>query len=89
MESIGYPVTDYIASGKLMVFSRFGVIAESREGVDLFDVLESDAVTKADVVVVDSASALLPEGLENSQHLATLQKLRKVCSESRSLLLHS
>ena len=30
MESIGYPVTDYIASGKLMVFSRFGVIAESR-----------------------------------------------------------
>ena len=87
MESIGYPVTDYIASGKLMVFSRFGVIAESREGVDLFDVLESDAVTKADVVVVDSASALLPEGLESSQHLATLQKLRKVCSESRSLLL--
>ena len=87
MESIGYPVTDYIASGKLMVFSRFGVIAESREGVDLFDVLESDAVGKADVVVVDSASALLPEGLDNSQHLATLQKLRKVCSESRSLLL--
>ena len=87
MESIGYPVTDYIASGKLMVFSRFGVIAESREGVDLFDVLESDAVTKADVVVVDSASALLPEGLDSSQHLATLQKLRKVCSESRSLLL--
>ena len=87
MESIGYPVTDYIASGKLMVFSRFGVIAEAKEGVDLFDVLESDAIEKSDVVVVDSASALMPEGLEPSQHLATLQKLRKVCSESRSLLL--
>ncbi len=87
MESIGYPVTDFIASGKLMVFSRFGVIAEAKEGVDLFDVLESGAIEKSDVVVVDSASALMPEGLESSQHLATLQKLRKVCSESRSLLL--
>ncbi len=87
MESIGYPVTDYIASGMLMVFSRFGVIAEAKEGVDLFDVLESDAVEKADVVVVDAASALIPEGMESSQHLATLQKLRKICSESRSLLL--
>tara|TARA_A200000159_G_scaffold42623_2_gene39129 strand:+ start:1362 stop:2078 length:717 start_codon:yes stop_codon:yes gene_type:complete len=87
MESIGYPVTDFIASGKLMVFSRFGVIAEAKEGVDLFDVLESGAIEKSDVVVVDSASALMPEGLEPSQHLATLQKLRKVCSESRSLLL--
>jgi len=87
MESIGYPVTDYIASGMLMVFSRFGVIAEAKEGVDLFDVLESDAVEKADVVVVDSASALIPEGMDTSQHLATLQKLRKICSESRSLLL--
>ena len=87
MESIGYPVTDFIASGKLMVFSRFGVIAEAKEGVDLFDVLESGAIEKSDVVVVDSASALMPDGLEPSQHLATLQKLRKVCSESRSLLL--
>ena len=87
MESIGYPVTDYIASGMLMVFSRFGVIAEAKEGVDLFDVLESDAVEKADVVVVDSASALIPEGMDASQHLATLQRLRKICSESRSLLL--
>ena len=87
MESIGYPVTDYIASGMLMVFSRFGVIAEAKEGVDLFDVLESDAVVKADVVVVDSASALIPEGMDASQHLETLQKLRKICSESRSLLL--
>jgi len=87
MESIGYPVTDFIASGKLMVFSRFGVIAEAKEGVDLFDVLGSGAIEKSDVVVVDSASALMPDGLEPSQHLATLQKLRKVCSESRSLLL--
>jgi archaellum biogenesis ATPase FlaH len=87
MESIGYPVTDFIASGMLMVFSRFGVIAEAKEGVDLFDVLESDAVEKADVVVVDSASALIPEGMDSTQHLATLQKLRKICSESRSLLL--
>ena len=87
MESIGYPVTEHIAKGKLLVFSRFGVIADVKEGVDLFDVLESEAVEKSDVVVVDSASALMPTGLESNEQLAALQKLRKVCSESRSLLL--
>ena len=87
MESIGYPVTEHIAKGKLLVFSRFGVIADVKEGVDLFDVLESEAVEKSDVVVVDSASALMPTGLESNEQLVVLQKLRKVCSESRSLLL--
>ena len=87
MESIGYPVTEYIASGMLLVFSQFGVIAESKDGVDMFDVLDSDAIEKADVVVIDSASALLPKGLDNSGQMQVLQKLRRVCSESRSLLL--
>ena len=87
MESIGYPVTEHIAKGKLLVFSRFGVIADVKEGVDLFDVLESEAVEKSDVVVVDSASSLMPTGLESNEQLVVLQKLRKVCSESRSLLL--
>ena len=87
MESIGYPVTEHIASGMLLVFSQFGVIAESKEGVDMFDVLESEAIDKADVVVIDSASALLPTGLETSEQMQVLQRLRRVCSESRSLLL--
>ena len=32
MESVGYPITKYISTGKLLVFSRFGVIAESKGG---------------------------------------------------------
>ncbi|MBA88711.1 MAG: hypothetical protein CMB16_05545 [Euryarchaeota archaeon] len=87
MESIGYPITDYIASGRLLIFSRFGVIAETKDGVDLFDVLDSEAIEKSDVVVVDSASALMPTGLETVEQVNVLQKLRRVCSESRSLLL--
>jgi flagellar protein FlaH len=87
MESIGYPVTEHIASGRLLIFSRFGVIAESKEGVDLFDVLESEAIEKSDVVVVDSASALMPTGLDSTEQLIALQKLRRVCSDSRSILL--
>ena len=87
MESIGYPVTESIASGRLLIFSRFGVIADAKEGVDLFDVLDSEAIEKSDVVVVDSASALMPTGLESSEQVKVLQKLRRVCSESRSLLL--
>jgi len=87
MESIGYPVTEHIASGRLLVFSRFGVIAEAKQGVNLFDALDSDAIEKADVVVVDSASALMPTGLDSNEQQEVLQKLRRICSESRSLLL--
>lgn len=87
MESIGYPVTEHIASGRLLVFSRFGVIAEAKPGVNLFEALDSDAIEKADVVVVDSASALMPTGLDSNEQQETLQKLRRICSESRSLLL--
>ncbi|MBT4066537.1 MAG: hypothetical protein HOE76_04895 [Euryarchaeota archaeon] len=87
MESIGYPITEYIASGRLLVFSRYGVIAEPKQGVNLFDVLDSEAVEKADVVVVDSASSLMPTGLDTVEQQEILQKLRRICSESRSLLL--
>ena len=87
MESIGYPVTEHIASGRLLVFSRFGVIAEAKPGVNLFEALDSDAIEKADVVVVDSASALMPTGLDSNEQQEVLQKLRRICSESRSLLL--
>jgi len=87
MESIGYPVTEHIASGRLLVFSRFGVIAESKNDVGIFDVLESDAIEKADVVAIDTASSLMPSNLEPADRDAVLQRLRKICSESRSLLL--
>ena len=87
MESIGYPVTEHIASGRLMVFSRFGVIAETRDDVGIFDVLDSDAITKADVVVIDTASSLMPSDLDTKEKDEVLQKLRKICSESRSLML--
>ncbi len=87
MESIGYPVTEHIASGRLMVFSKFGVIAETRDDVGIFDVLDSDAITKADVVVIDTASSLMPSDLDTKQKDEVLQKLRKICSESRSLML--
>ena len=87
MESVGYPVTEYIASGQLLVFSRFGVIAEAKSNVGILEVLESEAVEKADVVVVDSASSLMPDEIDDHGRMLLMQKLRKICSESRSLLL--
>ena len=87
MASINYPVQDYLSEGKLMIFSRFGVIAEAKDGIDLMDVLESESVQKSDVVVIDSSSALMPQESNPTQHVELLQKLRKICSDSRSILL--
>ena len=87
MESVGYPITKYLANGKLMVFSRYGVIAESKPDVGIIEVLESEAVDKADVVVIDTASSLMPVQSTPEENLAFMQRLRGICSDSHSILL--
>ena len=87
MESVGYPITKYLANGKLMVFSRYGVIAESKPDVGIIEVLESEAVDKADVVVIDTASSLMPVQSTPDENLAFMQRLRGICSDSHSILL--
>ena len=66
MESIGYGITDAIREGQLMVFSRFGTIAEALPDVGLNELLESEAIALADVVIIDAASSLMPDSLDES-----------------------
>jgi flagellar protein FlaH len=87
MESIGYGVTEHIRDGQLMIFSRFGTIADSRSDVGLEQVLNSEAISQADVVILDSASALMPDDLDDQQRFEMMQKLRKISSEGRSIML--
>ena len=87
MESIGYGVTHAIREGRLMVLSRYGTVAESKDDVTLDDVLASPAVPAADVVVFDSASALMPTDLDDSGRFALMQQFRKIASDGRSFLL--
>jgi archaeal flagellar protein FlaH len=87
MESIGYGVTDSIRSGRLLVFSRFGTIAESLPDVGLEELLESEAIELADVVIIDSASSIMPADLDDTNRFQLMQKLRQVCSKGRTLVL--
>ncbi len=87
MESIGYGVTDALREGRLMVFSRFGTVAQSRPDVGLNEVLTSEAVDEADVVILDAASALMPEDLDEHQRFDLMQKLRKITADGRSVML--
>ena len=87
MESIGYGVTDALREGRLMIFSRFGTIAEAKMDVGLEQVLTSEAVAEADVVILDSASALMPDNPDEHQRFDLMQRLRKITSEGRSVML--
>lgn len=87
MESIGYGITDAIREGKLMVFSRYGTLADSTPNVDIFHLLDSDAVELADVVVIDSASSLMPSDLDEAGRFKLMQRLRQISSKGRSLML--
>ena len=70
-----------------MIFSRFGTVAEAKADVGLEDVLNSEAVSEADVIILDSASALMPHNLDEHQRFDLMQKLRKITSEGRSVML--
>ena len=87
MESIGYGITDAIREGKLMVFSRYGSLADTTPDVGIFDLLDSEAIELADVVVIDSASSLMPSNLDDAGRLKLMQRLRQISSKGRSLML--
>jgi flagellar protein FlaH len=87
MESIGYGVTEFIRTGQLMVFSRFGTIAEALPNIGIQQVLDSEAVSKADIVIIDSASSLMPDDLDENGRFKMMQNLRKITSEGRSIML--
>ena len=87
MESIGYGVTDALREGRLMIFSRFGTVAEAKSDVGLNEVLNSPAVEEADVILLESASALMPDDLDEKQRFDMMQKLRKITAEGRSIML--
>ena len=87
MESIGYGMTESIRKGRVMVLSRYGTVADARQDVTLQEVLNSPAVPAADVIVIDSASSLMPEGGTRADHFALIQQLRKVASDGRSFML--
>jgi len=87
MESIGYGVTEFIRTGQLMVFSRFGTIAEALPNIGIQQVLESEAVSKADIVIIDSASSLMPDNLDENGRFKMMQNLRRITSEGRSIML--
>lgn len=87
MESIGYGMTDFLREGRVMVLSRYGTVAESRSDVTLHDVLASPAIPAADVIVLDSASSLMPQGMSKAEQFELIQQFRKVASDGRSFML--
>ncbi len=83
MHSIGYWVTDHIKSGKLLVASTFGTIAEEVENVTIDDLLESEGLKVADVIIIDSLSEL-SNGVPSS---LMISKLRKFCAKGHTVIV--
>ena len=74
-----------IDEGQFHLISSFGVIAEaSDEPVSLLDLLETSPAKEAEVVIIDRASELMPEGVGGKELLI---RLRRFTSEGRTLML--
>ena len=53
----------------------------------LEELLESDAIALADVVIIDAASSLMPDSLDETERFSMMQRLRRICADGRSLML--
>jgi len=87
MESVGYYVTEHISSGRCIVFSRYGIIAEAVPGAGLNEILDSSAWLEADVIVLDTGSSLMPKGLDEDGRIQLMQRLRKKVASGRTLIM--
>ena len=87
VESIGYGVTDALTNGNLMIFSRFGTVAEPIPNVGIDEVLSSEAVEEADIIIIDAASALMPSDMNDQDRFNLIQRLRRIASTGRSIML--
>ena len=83
MHSIGYWVTDHIKSGKLLVVSSFGTVAEEVENVTIDVLFDSEGLKVSDVIIIDSLSEL-SKGVNAT---ALLSKLRKFCSKGHTVIV--
>ena len=86
VNSLGYPLEGAANSGDFTLLSRFGVISDEVEGnVGIEDLLSSEALQISDISIIDRASMLLQNYEGTPDQL--LSRLRKFCSEERSLML--
>ena len=83
MHSIGYWVTDHIKSGKLLVVSSFGTVADEVENVTIDDLFDSEGLKVSDVIIIDSLSEL-SKGVNAT---TLLSKLRKFCSKGHTVIV--
>lgn len=87
MHSIGYHCTESIRDGRLLVLSRFGTIADPVPGVGIEQLLDAESLKEADVIIIDAASALMPNNIQNGEGFALIDKLRRFCADGRTLIL--
>jgi len=87
MHSIGYHIIDYITKGTLLIISRYGTMAEPVPDVSIADILESKAMSEADIVFIDSASSIMPDIMDSSERFEMLDMLRRFTSENRTIIL--
>ena len=55
--------------------------------MSLYDVFTSPAIEEADVLVLDTASSIMPTLENNAERVAMMQRLREVVADGRSILL--
>ncbi len=88
MNSLSYPIMDFILSEKLLFIPVFPLIGTpAKRGNYLERFLSSEDLFRKDIIIVDSFSGLVKEELTYEKCLNTIAFLKKMCGKSKTIMI--
>ncbi|MEA3559272.1 MAG: ATPase domain-containing protein [Candidatus Thermoplasmatota archaeon] len=88
MDSLDYPVKKSLLDGKLKFVPVFPLIGRSKKRVDFLSRLRSTpGLYEADVIAIDTFSALIKSDIDEGKALETISFLKKIIGKNRTVIL--
>lgn len=88
MESLDYPVKKNLLEGNLKFVPVFPLIGRAKERADFLSRLKStQGLYEADVVAIDTFSALVKNDIDEGKALDTISFLKKIIGKNRTVIL--
>ena len=88
MESLDYPVKKHLLDGTLKFVPVFPLIGKAKQRADFLTRLKSTpGLYEAEVVIVDTFSALVMNDIDESRALETISFFKKIVAKNRTIIM--
>ncbi|MCU0798850.1 MAG: ATPase [Candidatus Thermoplasmatota archaeon] len=88
MDSLDYPIKKNIMEGSLRFIPVFPLIGRTKDRVDFLSrLMSTPGLYEAEVIIIDTFSALVMNEMDESRVLSTISFFKKIIGKNRTLIL--